>query len=348
MTSPHQKKIVPFRPHPFPPRKFHKNPLSKLVNRANRYLEKYNDVILNSPSLELFLAQLVHLEAIASVESQKVKATLKEFLLFLHSKGKKNSKLALVDDYRKALLWACKRVKKHPLSKEMLCKIHKMAKKSTRYKKELGFYREQQNWIGPDGCKIEEAYFYPPAAKNVEKLMRQLLRYSKKKEGEPLLQLALLLAQFLIIHPFMDGNGRISRMLIPLFLYREKAIPLPFFFMSNFLLKHRLHYFQNLFTTTRLNRWEPWAAFFLKGVLQETRNSLRLFKQLLVLENKMKQKIPSMQKETLHFLFNNPVFSRSSFKGNGNVLKALQKAKLVQKDSNKIYCFSSLLKILKK
>ncbi len=347
MTSPHQKKIVPFRPHLFPPGKFHKKSLSKLLNRANLSLQKYNAVVLNSASLELFLPQLVHLEAIASVESQKVKTTLKEFLLFLQSKGKKNSKLALVEDYRKALLWACKSVKKHPLSKEMLCKIHKMAKKSTRYKKELGYYRERQNWIGPDGCKIEEAYFYPPAAENVERLMRELLLYSKKKEAEPLLQLALLLAQFLIIHPFMDGNGRVARMLIPLYLYQKKTISAPFFFMSHFFLKHRLQYFQNLFTTTGLNRWEPWTAFFLKGVVQEIKNSLHLFKQLMFLQNKMKQKIPTIQKETLLFLFNNPVFFRSSFRGNANVLKALQKTKLVQKDSNKTYCFSYLLKILK-
>lgn len=276
-----QKKITPFCPHPFPPKRLRQKPYTKLLNAANTALEKYNAEILQSPSFMQFSSHLINLESIASVESQGVKTSLKEFLHFLHSKSKKNSKLNLVEDYRKALIWACKEIKKRPLSKKMLCKIHKMVKRSSQVKKEIGRFRTHQNWIGPIGCTIEEAYFYPPAANSVEKLMKKLFLFLKKKQDkEPLVQLALFFDQLLIIHPFMDGNGRVARILIPLFLYQQKVIPIPFFFMSRFLNQHRLQYFQNLYTTQETNRWEPWIAFFLKGIISETRYSRRLFKEL--------------------------------------------------------------------
>jgi Fic family protein len=256
--------MKPFQPHLFPPKRLHQKSYSKLLKRANRALDRYNAEVLQSPNFKLFSSQLINLESIASVESQK---------------ATKKSKLALVEDYRKALVWACKEIKKRPLSKEMICKIHKMAKNSSPHKKELGHFRSRQNWIGPNGGKIEEAYFYPPEANQVDKLMEELLHSLKKKEKEPLVQLALFFDQLLIIHPFMDGNGRVARILIPLFLYQRKAIPAPFFFMSRYLLKHRLQYFQNLYTTQDTNRWEPWIAFFLRGVISEARYSLRLFKE---------------------------------------------------------------------
>ncbi len=340
-------KLKPFRPHPFPPKRLQQKFYSRLLNRAKRALEKYNSEVLQSPSFKLFSPHLINLESIASVESQKVKTTPKEFLLFLHSKSKKKSKLALVQDYRKALIWACKEIKKRPFSKTMICKIHKIAKRSSVAKKELGHFRSRQNWIGPSGCKIEEAYFYPPEASRVEKLMEELLLSLTKNEKEPLVQLALFFDQLLIIHPFMDGNGRVARISIPLLLYEQKAILAPFFFMSRFLLKHRLHYFQNLYTTQDTNRWEPWIAFFLREVIFEASYSLRLFKELEALQKKLKQQIPGITNKTIYFLFQNPIFFSSAFKGSKELLRSLKGSKMIQEERKGIYSFSAIFKILK-
>jgi Fic family protein len=344
------KKIIPFHPRAFPPRHLNKKRFSRQLQTANCLLQEYRTLLARSPSPWRLFSQLVNLEAIASIESQKVKTTLEHFLRFIQKKHlKKNSKLRLISNYREALLWACKHAQNSSLTKELICTIHKKAKRGMVPKADLGIYRNRQNWIGPKGCKIEEAYFYPPAETEVEGLMQTLLNYAKKNEKEPLLQLALIFAQLLIIHPFMDGNGRVARILIPLFLYQKKAIPMPFLFMSCYFLQHRLQYFYNLFKTTEENKWESWIVFFLKGASIEMRKTLRFFKQINSLNEEIKLNFPGWKKETLFFLFQNPIFSISSFrkaKGNEQLLKELKKLQFIRKHTDRMYYFSPLLKIL--
>jgi Fic family protein len=249
-----RKKIIPFRPRAFPPRGLNKKILAKPLQRASRLLEKYRAALEAAPPSKRLFSRLAYLEAIASLASQS------------------HPKQMMVAHYKEALLWACKR--KTPWSKKFLCTIHRKAKSSTKSKGDLGVYRNRQNWIGSEGCKIEEAYFYPPDKTKVEGLMRKLLAYAKKKQKEPLLQLALLVAQFLIIHPFMDGNGRIARILVPAFLYQKKLIPMPLLFLSRYLLRHRIAYFQHLFNNTANHKWEPWILFFLKGLIVEMNKDL--------------------------------------------------------------------------
>ncbi len=268
------KKIIPFHPRAFPPRRLNKKKFSKQLETANHLLKEYSTFLTSSRWPERLYSQLFNLEAIASIESQTVKTALRRKDL------NKNSKLHLVSNYRDALLWACKQDQNSSLTKDLICAIHKKAKRGTTPRADLGVYRNRQNWIGPKGCTIEEAYFYPPAETQVESLMEKLLEFAKKNKKEPLLQLALLFAQFLIIHPFMDGNGRVARILIPLFLYQKKATPLPFLLMSDYFLQHRLQYFSHLFKITEESKWEAWIAFFLKGTIIEMRRAFRVFKQI--------------------------------------------------------------------
>jgi Fic family protein len=328
---------------PFPPKHLHEKAFSKRLEIANRSLQEYSSFLgQNSSHIHLFY-QLINLEAITSVDSQKVETTLEGFLRFTQmNHSKKSSKQ--VFDYREALTWGCKNIGKLSISKELLCTIHKKAKRKTVFQADLGAYRNRQNWIGPEGCDMKEAYFYPPAENEVENMMEKLLCYAKKTEKEPLLQLALFFAQLLIIHPFMDGNGRVARILIPLFLYQKKTIPLPFFFMSRYFQHHRLKYFQNLFTTTEENKWESWVIFFLKGIIVETKHTISLFKKILSFNDQIKQKVPTLTKETIAFIFKNPIFSISSLKQ----AKELKRSKLIKKGKDGMYYFFPLLRILKK
>jgi Fic family protein len=255
----------------------------------------------------------------------------------------------MILNYRQAFLWACKYIQKSSVNKKLLCTIHQKAKRGTTLKSDLGVYRNRQNWIGPQNCKIEDAYFYPPAENEIEGLMRKLFSYARRHEKEPFLQLALIFAQILIIHPFMDGNGRVARILIPLFLYQKKIIPIPYLFMSRYFLQYRLKYFQNLFETTEENKWETWINFFLKGVINEMKKSIHLFNQIISFHHDIEMKLPMLRKGTIFFLFQNPIFSDSSFrkaKGDQYSLKQLRKLKFIKKEKGKYY-FSHLLKILK-
>jgi Fic family protein len=339
-----RKKIIPFVPRAFPPRGLNKKAIAKPLEKANRLLEKYRLALMQAPSPERLFSQLFSLEAIASVASQKVHTTLEKFLTTNHPK------LLLVAHYKEALLWACKKTRRSPLTKGFLCTIHKKAKSSTKSKADLGVYRNRQNWIGPEGCKIEDAYFYPPDKSKVKGLMKELLVYAKKKEKEPLVQLALWFAQFLIIHPFMDGNGRVARILVPIFLYQKKVIPVPLLFMSRYLFRHRVKYFQNLFNNTENHQWEPWILFFLKSLTVEMNRALGQFKQIVALHDEIRQKLPAMRSKALYFLFERPIFSKNAFRGamgSDTDLRGLEELGCLKKKGSE-YKFSSLLKVLKK
>ena len=180
-------------------------------------------------------------------------------------------------------------------------------------------------------------------------MMQELLLYCRRRERDPLLHLALIFAQLLIIHPFMDGNGRLARVLIPLFLYRKKVIPLPLFFMSSYFRRHRLRYFQNLYKTTEENQWESWIVFFMKGIVVETKRMRRLFKETGKLYEEMRD-VGTTQK-ILNLLFQKPVFPHSAFKnagGSKQLLDTLQRLKWLKADKKGFYVFSPLLKILHK
>ncbi len=246
-------KIVPFPSRPFPPRKLRGKALAKELKKAKTSLAEYSAALVKMRVIPVRL--MMQKEAAASLRSQRRYS--KQDLATTH--------------YLQTLKWAYQHAAKKPLSKKLLCTLHQKIQRGTLTRAELGDYRKKQNWIGPQGCLIDEAYFYPPSPRQVPVLMRELLSYAKKSTQEPLLQLALIFAQLLIIHPFMDGNGRLARVLISLFLYRKNCLPIPLFFMSHYFMRHRLRYFQTLYKTTEKNRWEEWIVFFLKGVNSEAK-----------------------------------------------------------------------------
>ncbi|MBS0624589.1 MAG: Fic family protein [Verrucomicrobia bacterium] len=143
------------------------------------------------------------------------------------------------------------------------CALHKTFKGGS------GKFREEQNWIGPHGKSIDEAYYLPPTANRVPALMKNLSTYLSRKTEEPLVQLAIAFAQLLIIHPFMDGNGRVARALVPAFLWKRKLISKPYFFLSRYIRAHRLAYYQKLYDISEESEWEEWILFFLRGIKEE-------------------------------------------------------------------------------
>jgi len=249
--------IAPLRPRPFPPRKLKKKAFAPLLQKANLATAHCAAALKTTPSH--LLTPLLTQEGSASLESHKNPAS------FTHQEK------VQIQDYLAALSWASQAINRSTFSKKQTCHIHRIMKRATSPKEDLGRYRKRQNWIGPNDCSIEEAYFYPPKHTHVPRMMQQLFCYMKKKEEEPLLQLALAFAQLLIIHPFMDGNGRIARIWIPLFLYKKKILPSPSLFLSHYFKQHRLKYFQTLFQTSDENKWENWIAFFLKGIILESK-----------------------------------------------------------------------------
>jgi Fic family protein len=337
-TSIETTQIFPFTPRAFPPRRLRKKSIENLLEKADDALKQY--ALALYPISTPLLACLLKIEAIDSLDSQKIDVSFQEALQKVPSP---------IYDYLKALHWACRKIKKSHFSKSLICKIHGILKRSSSSQEELGKFRNRQNWIGPAGCTIEEAYFYPPQAEYVKPMMDELVNYMNSSTKEPLLQLALVFAQLLIIHPFMDGNGRVARSLTPLFLYKKNLLPMPFFFMSRYFKTYKLRYFQTLFQTTEEGNWESWITFFLKGIIQSSKRSKRALTHIHSLHEKLQILVPDLCEDARTFLFQSPLFSASSFTragGSASLLKQLKKQRFIRRLHNRCYSFTPLMKIL--
>ncbi len=189
------------------------------------------------------------------------KAYLKESAASVHSKSEQK-----IRPLQEALELAIRM--KNPFTKTSWCKIHAIVKKNGQ---EVGKIRTHQNWIGPEGSPIEKAYFFPPPPSAVPKHIRALEHYLCKNDLDPLVQIAIAFAQLLAIHPFMDGNGRVARILIPIFAVKKKLLHHPILLLSPYIEKTRTLYMKRLFEITEKNEWEEWILYFLKAVTESTK-----------------------------------------------------------------------------
>jgi Fic family protein len=159
--------------------------------------------------------------------------------------------------------------RKRRFSIRLLCATHALIQKGSKLNgADVGKIRNRQNWIGPEKRGEEDAYFFPPNIKDLRRGLKNLTEYLLIDE-DPLVQCAISFAQLLILHPFMDGNGRVARLMIPVFLYQKKALSKPLFFMGHYFKKNRLRYFQKLYYISTKKQWEGWIRFFLQGVVEE-------------------------------------------------------------------------------
>ena len=276
--------------------------LEKTVARANGLIGRF-DALLKQHNADRRLLTLLSIqETLDSLELHYPHASTQEILLNrLLDKSVKERQPIL--DYLSTL----QKTQCRQLTGGFLLKLHKNIGR--------GKYRSKQNWIGPKGSPIEKGYFFPPAPANIPALMKNLIAYWNRSQPEPLLQLALIFAQLLIIHPFMDGNGRTARILVPFFLKQKGLITEPVFFLSRYFRRHRLKYFQNLYRITSEHRWDCWIQFFLKGIIEQGNQNLKQVKKIVCLyetvNKQLSLKWPEKKvRKILIFLFEQPLFTQ--------------------------------------
>ncbi len=239
--------LRPIKPEKLPIRDLNLTKLTALIRKAYFTLGRFEALTSSVKNPQTVFSLLIKEEALNSLHSQHIDIDKQ------------------VVRYEKAWKKAAQTLKKAPISLMLIRKIHA----EISFKTQPSKFRTEQNWIGPENAKIEEAYFLPPKPSRVLPLMQNLMHYLHSKEADPLVQLAIFFAQLLIIHPFMDGNGRVGRMLIPLFLYKKKILPQPLFFMSGYFKTHRVRYFQKLYDISADGDWEGWIRFFLTGIIEQ-------------------------------------------------------------------------------
>ncbi len=343
--------IRSFEPQKLPLRRLKRSSFSRVHLQAQKTLQRFEKLLKTIPKPQLLLSSLMATEALAALESQKIHLPLEDFFLLCLTRNHPKKKLLQPIYYYTALKKAISAVHTQPLSKDFLCSIHQMVKKGAPPHIQAGDYRTRQNWIGPEGCKKEEAYFFPPSPKVMRSYMQNLLQYSTIQEKDTLTHIAILIAQLLIIHPFIDGNGRVARILIPILFCTKKALSYPLLFFSRYLKDHRSKYFHSLFDITDADKWEQWVFFFLKGIVQQGKTEYKKAETLYLLYLKFKHKLAQHYPRPtfLFYLFSHPVFSRTQFitRYSQGLLSDLQRLKVVRPFKKGFYLFPALLRTLK-
>jgi Fic family protein len=225
--------------------------------------------------------------------------------------------------------------------------------------------RRSQNWIGPAGCMLKEATFVPPPVEEMHSSLSDWEKYLNSEQSEPILiQTALMHYQFEAIHPFIDGNGRIGRLLITLFLCQHKSLSQPLLYLSEFFDKYRSDYYDRLLAVSRDGDWQGWIEFFLRGVIAMASDALENAQKILNLYEKFSQRISQGRKRSdidrrlIDEIFVSPVISNALLSKKwglpfnsvkGGILKLEKMGILTEvsgKRRNKLYASKELLDIL--
>lgn len=320
------------------------NPLiHKSLKKASHYLEHYNDALQSHSKKQALLLPLLIAETSISL---KTSFSITQLAHLFNDKPD-----SLWIDYLHTLIYLINRCNKQPLNISKLCFLHRLIKYNSSVKGSLGILRTQQNWIGPEGCGIEKAYFLPPSPEEVPSLVNEWLSFFNSNTAYPLIQLALAYGQFLIIHPFMDGNGRIARLLIPWFLHQHKLLNKPIFCPSDYFSKYRKEYCKRLFDLSSDLAWTKWINFFLKAITFQAKRQTQLMNQLALLYQQLAKQLNgqishSKIYQLLDFCFCQPIVKKTHFPFTRETYM-LQKLGLLQqyKDS---FLFTPVVSYLKK
>lgn len=312
--------MQPYSPNELPLTDLDYRLLLPLVGQANAALALYNGLLQGIPNPAVMLSPLTREEAVLSSKIEGTQATVDEVLeqeAGLLQEGEKYQDILEILNYRQALFSAREHLKDYPIRLSFIRELHRILMNSVRGQdKTPGEFRLEQNWIGKHGCTMEQASFVPPNPFQLPDHLQAFERYMDSDDIDFLLQTAVVHAQFELLHPFKDGNGRIGRILIPLFLYQKRALSEPMFYLSEYLESNRESYYFHLKAISAEGDWNGWIAFFLKAItLQASQNSQRV-NAIQQLYEEMKQAIHTTthSQYTVHLLdaiFSKPIFQSS-------------------------------------
>lgn len=316
----HADKATPYQPDTLPLENLDYRLLFALVGEANAELARYDGLLQGIPNPAVMLSPLTTQEAVLSSKIEGTQATVDEVLeqeAGLEKEGEKYKDIQEISNYRSALYQASEHLKSYPIRLSFILDLHRILLSSVRGQGKMpGEFRKDQNWIGRAGCTMEQASFVPPSPLQLQDHLQAWQEYLDFDDSDFLLQVAVAHAQFELLHPFKDGNGRIGRLLIPLFLFQKKALSQPMFYLSEYLEANRDEYYQRLSNISKEGDWNGWIAFFLKAItVQAKQNSARV-KAIMALYDDMKQRIHEITRSQysvylLDVLFSKPIFKTS-------------------------------------
>jgi Fic family protein len=312
--------FVPAALPPVPPIKADAE-VTRLLSDADWALGRLDGIATVLPNPDLFVSMYVRQEAVLSSQIEGTQSTLEDVLQFeIDSKGQDFPKdIQEVVNYVAAMNYGLDRLKTLPLSLRLIREIHAKLLTGVRGSNRTpGEFRTSQNWIGPNGCTLTNATFVPPPVPEMLTALNNLEKFLHDDSLPLLIQCGLAHAQFETIHPFLDGNGRVGRLLIAFLLCQKRALERPLLYLSHYLKQHRAEYYDRLTAIRNDGDWEGWLKFFLRGVHQvgqeaadTARNILRIREEHRQLLNQKlsKDKLAATPYDFvfLEYLFQQPI-----------------------------------------
>jgi Fic family protein len=293
-----------------------------LIGQANAELARYDGILQGVINPGVLLSPLTTNEAVISSKIEGTQASLEEVLQYEASPDVKTEKyddIQEIINYREAMRSAVHWLEEKPITLNFIKRIHGILLDSVRGKdKARGSFSTGQNYIGKPGAPIEKARYIPPAPLTLMDHLSNFENYIHYDEKDRLIQLAIVHAQFEIIHPFLDGNGRIGRILIPLFLYEKKVLHSPMFYISEYLEQNRDAYYDRLLAVSEEKKWEDWIEFFLEATITQAKANSAKAKAILELYERKKHKLSELTHsqyviKVLDTIFARPLFSTPDF-----------------------------------
>ena len=269
--------------------------LTRLLSDADRALGRLDGVSTVLPNPDLFVAMYVRQEAVLSSQIEGTQSTLQDVLAY-EADANRESRPGDVEEvvnYVAAMNHGLRRLPELPVSLRLIKEIHVRLMAGVRGSElQPGEFRRSQNWIGPQGCTLNSADFVPPPPHEMSEGLNNLEKFMHDRESYPvLIQCGLIHAQFETIHPFLDGNGRVGRLLITFLLCERKILLRPLLYLSYFLKARRAEYYDRLTAIRTTGDWEGWLKFFLRGVYEVSLSATETARKILALREEHRQLI---------------------------------------------------------
>lgn len=295
-----------FRPSPLPPELNFDDDILSLLTGATKAIATLDTLATYIPNINLFVSMYVRKEALLSSQIEGTQATLEDVLDPLIEENT-NRNVADVVNYIKATEFALDRMNTLPLCNRLLKETHAVLMHGVRgQEKNPGEFRISQNWIGSQGSSIKNARYIPPNPQDMAEAMSDLEKYMNGDDSlDVLIRAALIHYQFETIHPFLDGNGRIGRLLITLFLMEKKVLHSPALYISYYLKLNRVEYYDRMSEVRAKNNYEQWVRFFLLAIKESSEEAAETILRLNALHNKNVSVIDGMgrQGKTARLIF---------------------------------------------
>lgn len=316
-----------FIPAPLPPRPPVRveGDLQSLLSKADHALGRLDGSVLTLPNPDLFVFMYVRKEAVLSSQIEGTQSSLQDLLAaeadLLGAERPRD--VAEVINYVAAMRHGLSRLADLPVSVRLIKEIHAELMKGTRGGNLTpGELRRSQNWIGPAGSTLASAAFVPPPHQDIPDLLGNLEVFLHHEDGLPfLIKVGLAHAQFETIHPFLDGNGRVGRLLITFLLTERNILQKPVLYLSHYFKRHRSAYYDRLQAIRDHGDWEGWLAFFLKGVVEVGAEATETARRILALRESHRSMIADKLgraagngHRVLEALFNRPIVSVADVK----------------------------------